>query len=503
MIEEINDIDILIRARYPLIYVVSSEEHRVIDAIAKISKNQVWVWSCVSGINPYDKLGEVAESTKDPLTALRFINNIKDVGIFILCDFHPFLDERYYDVIRYLKELNVKFKNVAKNIIILSPILSIPTELEKEISVVDFPLPSKDVISEIYDEIVDTLVKNPNMELKSSNKEYIIRALMGLNNNEIKNVLYKSAIKNRCFSLDTIIAEKQQIIRKSGVLEYYHSLESMNDIGGNDIIKDWIIQRKSAFSDDAKRFGLPNPKGVLLLGVSGCGKSLICKIVANIWGFPLLRLDMAKIFEGIVGSSERNMSQALRLAKAIAPCILWVDEIEKALSGVGSSNVSDAGTTSRVFGTFLTWLQEKTEPVFVVATANDVSALPPELLRKGRFDEIFFIDLPNSEERAEIFSIHIKKRGRKPLNFDLEALVKASRDFSGAEIESAIISGMFDAFDEKTELNTQFILNNLKVTVPLSKTMEEKITSMRDWAKNRARPTTSQTNQSITRGIEL
>lgn len=502
MIEEIKDIQVLIRARYPLIYVVSSEEQRVIRAIAETTKKQVWVWSCVSGINPYGELGEVSESTKDPLTALRFINNTNDAGIFILCDFHTFLDERYYSIIRYLKELNIKFKKIAKNIIILSPILQIPIELDKEISVVDFPLPNQDAILDIYEEVVSDVSKNPQVKI-NGNKEYIVRALMGLNTSEIRNVLYKSIIKHKCFSLDTIIAEKRQIIRKTGVLEYYHSLENIKNIGGNDIIKKWIIQRKSAFSDSAKEFGLPNPKGVLLLGVSGCGKSLICKTVANIWSFPLLRLDMAKIFEGIVGSSERNMTQALNLAKAISPCILWVDEIEKALSGVGSSNVSDAGTTSRVFGTFLTWLQEKEEPVFVVATANDVSALPPELLRKGRFDEIFFIDLPNSEERGEIFSIHIKKRDRKPLDFDLEALVKASRDFSGAEIESAIISGMFDAFDEKTELNTQFILDNLKVTVPLSKTMEEKITKMRDWAKNRARPTTSQANESLIRGIEL
>ena len=408
LIEEIKDIDVLVRARYPLIYVVSSEEHRVIDSIAKISKNPVYVWSCVAGMRTFEKMDEVSENTKDPMNVLRFINNSKEAGLFILCDFHTFLIEQNYDIIRFLKELNAKFKNVAKNIVILSPILKIPVELEKEISIVDFPLPDESEISNIYDNIANSFRNKPQVKL-NGNKEFIVKALRGLNISEIENVLYKSIIKDKCFSLDTIINEKRQIIRKTGILEYYHSSENIGDVGGMDILKHWIVQRKSAFSDSAREYGLPYPKGVLLLGVQGCGKSLSCKVISNIWKFPLLRLDMGSVFGGIVGESEGNIRKAIKLAEAVAPSILWIDEVEKGFSGTKSSNQSDAGTTSRVFGTFLTWLQEKTEPVFVVATANDVSALPPEFLRKGRFDDIFFIDLPNSDERAEIFNIHINK----------------------------------------------------------------------------------------------
>ncbi len=498
----LREIDLLIRARYPLIYVVSSEEQRIINSIAKISKNQVFVWSCVSGIRSFDKLNEVSDATKDPLSVLRFINNTSEAGVFILCDFHTFLTEQNYDVVRFLKELNSKFKKVIKNIIILSPILNIPKELEKDINIVDFPLPNESEIATVYDNIADTFKNNPKVEINGS-KEYIVKALAGLSIIEIENVLHKSIVKDRCFSLDTIIAEKSQIIRKTGILEYYHSSEAIGDVGGLDILKQWIVQRKSAFSNGAKKYGLPYPKGVLLLGVQGCGKSLSCKVISNIWKFPLLRLDMGSVFGGIVGESESNIRKAIQLAEAVSPSILWIDEVEKGFSGTQSSGHSDGGTTSRVFGTFLTWLQEKKKPVFVVATANDITALPPEFLRKGRFDDIFFIDLPNAEERSEIFKIHLSKRNWDVDNFDIDNLVKFSRDFSGAEIESAVISAMYESFDSGIELEDSYIISALEQTVPLSKTMQEVINGMRDWAKNRARPATSNTIIDIKRGIEL
>jgi SpoVK/Ycf46/Vps4 family AAA+-type ATPase len=253
-------------------------------------------------------------------------------------------------------------------------------------------------------------------------------------------------------------------------------------------LKDWLRKRRMAFSDDARKFGLPTPKGVLLIGVQGCGKSLCAKAVASLWRVPLLRLDLGRVFSSLVGSSEQNVRQAIQIAESVAPAILWMDEIEKALAGTQSSSFSDAGTTSRVFGTFITWLQEKTAPVFVIATANSISQLPPELLRKGRFDEIFFVDLPDRSEREDIFKIHIVKRGRDPEKFDMKKLADTSEGFSGAEIEEAVASALFDVFDTHQELTTESILQNLQATFPLSRTMKEEIENIREWAQDRARP---------------
>ena len=287
--------------------------------------------------------------------------------------------------------------------------------------------------------------------------------------------------------VNEVFAEKQQIIRKSGLLEYYAASEDFSNVGGLAVLKDWLNKRAVAFTDEARAFGLPAPKGILLLGVQGCGKSLCAKAVSRLWQLPLLRFDMGRMFGSFIGSSEENVRRAIAVAESVAPAILWVDEIDKAFAGSQSSGATDGGTTARVFGTFLTWLSEKNAPVFVVATANDVSQLPPELLRKGRLDEIFYVDLPSEEERGEIFRIHLAKRGRDPKNFDLPALAAASRDFSGAEIEEAIISALYDAFYSRQELTTEHVLTALAQTVPLAKTMDEKISHLRHWAEGRAR----------------
>jgi SpoVK/Ycf46/Vps4 family AAA+-type ATPase len=287
--------------------------------------------------------------------------------------------------------------------------------------------------------------------------------------------------------VNEVFAEKQQIIRKSGLLEYYKTEDDFSSVGGLTVLKDWLNKRSVAFTDEARAFGLPAPKGILLLGVQGCGKSLCAKAVSRLWQLPLLRFDMGRMFGSLVGSSEENVRRAIAVAESVAPAVLWVDEIDKAFVGSQSSGATDGGTTARVFGTFLTWLSEKDAPVFVVTTANDVSQLPPELLRKGRLDEIFYVDLPNEEEREQIFRIHVAKRGREPKNFDLKELAAASKDFSGAEIEEAVISALYDAFYAKEELSTQYVLAALAATVPLAKTMSEKINDARKWAIGRAR----------------
>ena len=266
----------------------------------------------------------------------------------------------------------------------------------------------------------------------------------------------------------------------------------MESVGGLDALKSWLIKRSVVFSDQARDYGLPAPKGVLLLGVQGCGKSLMAKTISNIWQLPLLRFDVGQVFGSLVGSSEENIRRAIKVAESVSPVVFWVDEIDKAFRGSrGSGAGTDGGTSARVFSTFLTWLSEKQEPVFVVATANDISALPPELLRKGRFDEIFFVDLPSFTERKEIFRVHIAKRKMNTDEFDLEALAQSATGYSGAEIEEAIISAMFDSFYEKEKLTTDRLIEGLKLTVPLSKTMSEDIDELRKWADGRARAATS------------
>jgi SpoVK/Ycf46/Vps4 family AAA+-type ATPase len=296
--------------------------------------------------------------------------------------------------------------------------------------------------------------------------------------------------------VNEVSSEKQQIIRKSGLLEYYASVESFSNIGGLSVLKDWLNKRAMAFSQEARMFGLPAPKGILMLGVQGCGKSLCAKAVSTQWQLPLLRFDMGRMFGSLVGSSEENVRRAIAVAESVAPAILWVDEIDKAFAGAQGSGATDGGTTARVFGTFLTWLSEKSAPVFVVATANDISQLPPELLRKGRLDEIFFVDLPSPEERTEVFRIHLTKRGRAPQGFDLGALSGGSKDFSGAEIEEAINSALYDAFYAGEDLTTAHVLKALGETVPLARTMDEQINRLRSWAEGRAR------NASVARGAK-
>ncbi|MEK7486279.1 MAG: AAA family ATPase, partial [Planctomycetota bacterium] len=289
-------------------------------------------------------------------------------------------------------------------------------------------------------------------------------------------------------------------------LEYCEPHLKIGDVGGLDGLKIWLEKRVLAFTERARKFDLPYPKGVLLVGIQGCGKSLCAKAVSSLWNMPLLRFDMGKIFSGYVGSSEENVRRAINVAESIAPVVLWADEIDKAFSGSQSSGSTDGGTSARVMSTFLTWLSEKTKPVFVIATANDISQLPPELLRKGRLDEIFFVDLPNEEERRHIFKIHIEKRHREAKHFDIQQLAKLSEGFSGAEIEQAVISALYDVFYLDRPLKTEDILNSLQETVPLSKTMHENILALRAWADGRARYATQKGKMNInkpTRKLEM
>ncbi|MGD0259364.1 MAG: AAA family ATPase [Verrucomicrobiota bacterium] len=494
-----TEIEILIRARYPILYVITSEEMRVQKVLVEIAagrQKKVFEWTYSSGIVPAGASIQSQKgrnpATKDPLAALDLVIDQIEPAIFLFKDFHPFLTRSNFAVIRRLKDIALHLKNSRKTIVLISPVMEIPAELDKEITVINLPQPGKEDLAALLDKAVEELRESQQVEiaLDEEGRDRLLQAALGLTLGEAENVFAKIIVKNQRLSGDhvnEVFAEKQQIIRKSGLLEYYAAEEDFASVGGLSVLKDWVNKRAVAFTAEARAFGLPAPKGVLLLGVQGCGKSLCAKAVSRLWQLPLLRFDMGRMFGSLVGSSEENVRRAIAVAESIAPAVLWVDEIDKAFTGSQNSGVTDGGTTARVFGTFLTWLSEKSAPVFVVATANDVSQLPPELLRKGRLDEIFYVDLPLDEERAEIFRIHLAKRNRNPEEFDLPALAAASKDFSGAEIEEAIISALYDAFYAKQELATAHVLATLSQTVPLARTMAEKITAQRNWATGRAR----------------
>jgi len=495
--KQLQQIDVLIRARYPLLYLVSSEEGRVTRALGEIAQREdkrFFCWTETLGLQPglAQIPPEADAGTMDPVDALETIRTRQEPSIYLLKDFSFFLSPQYEKaskVMRKLRDLTNSLRTTYTTIILLSPRLFLPPELEKETSVLDFDLPDMTELGGLLEQAITALKNHPDIkiDLTEAQREAVIKAALGLTYDEAENVFARCVVEKQGFDVEDILAEKKQIIRKSGTLEYYEATERIENIGGLHILKEWLDRRALAFTEKAKEFGLPAPKGVLLLGVQGCGKSLTAKAVASLWQMPLLRLDVGSIFTGLVGASEENVRRAIKLAEAVSPAVLWVDEIEKGLSGSRSSGQLDAGVTARVFATITTWLQEKTKPVFVVATANDISALPPELLRKGRFDEIFFIDLPDEEERREIFAIHLKKRKREPKKFDIARLAKESEGFSGAEIEQVVISSLYDAFEQDRDIATKDIVGSLHETVPLSVTMKEEIEELREWAKGRAR----------------
>ncbi len=481
-----DELKLLIRARYPIIYLLTYEEDRAEALLRKISSDlnkKLITWSASasrSGSTPNQNAAAILDkaiSSADP-------------EIYMLRDFHPYLDNEI--VIRKMRDTVAEFAKSHKTLIIVSPTLKIPPELEKEITIVDLPLPGRKDIRSLLTETLAFAERSSRLtvSLSEEEKNSVTDAALGLTLSQARRIFSKALLDNYVFDGDDvnlILFEKKQLIRKSGSLEYYDAKDTISEVGGMNSLKEWLVDRRESYSERARTYGLPLPKGLLLLGVQGCGKSLTSKAVANLWNQPLLRLDMGKIFSSFIGSSEENMRKAIATAESLAPVILWIDEIEKGFSGIKSSGATDAGVTSRIFGTFLTWMQEKTKAVFVIATANSISDLPPELLRKGRFDEIFFIDLPKKAERAEIFRIHIHKRGRKPSDYKIDEFVENSEGFSGAEIEMAVVEGMYAGFGRKREFTTEDILAALRASVPLSRTMFEEIESLRSWAAQRAR----------------
>lgn len=480
-----------IRARYPLIYLVTSEEVRAEEALEEVGRatgKEVVTWSCSKGFQPPQ--GEAKKSTQ-PEEALKYIEGSDKKAVFVLKDFHPYMEEE--KILRRMRDLVHHLKRSYKTILLVSPVLKIPPELEKDINVYDLPLPDAQELGEVLNNLLEPYRNSQKVkvELTKDLQEKVIQATLGLTRNEAENVYAKALITDRTFNKDDlprIIDEKKQLIRKSGILDFIGLSTTLSNVGGLEKLKDWLRQRGGAFSSKAREYGLPEPKGILMLGVQGCGKSLSAKAIAAEWNLPLLRLDIGQIFDSFIGNSEANMRKAIALAEAMSPTVLWLDEIEKGFAGAQGGGSGDTGVTQRVFGTFLTWMQEKIKPVFVIATANDIESLPPELLRKGRFDEIFFIDLPTPKERKVIFDIHFGLKKRDPKKYDVARLAKEADQFSGAEIEQAILSAMYKAFAEDREFTTEDVLESIAETVPLAVTASEKITYLRQWADKRARP---------------
>ncbi len=488
------EIEILIRAKYPILYVVSWEERRVEEQLTAVAKNlnrTLHTWTLTQGMKPtVTRTSGPAKPTTLPgeLEALALVYEAAEFTIFLLKDFHPYMKDSR--VIRLLRDLAARLRGRTSTLILMGPTLTLPTELEKDVTVIDFPMPTAGEIDDTLTRCIDAIKDNPNVntKLKPRERELIVKSAQGLTIDEVESVFARSLVEKRKFDVEVVLEEKQQIVRKSGLLEYFPPSSKLNDVGGMELLKDWLDKRNDAFTDKAKKFGIPAPKGILLLGVQGCGKSLLAKAVAAEWNLPMLKLDVGRIFGSLVGQSEENIRKAIKVAESVAPCILWADELEKGFAGVGGSGVSDSGTTARVFATFLTWMQDKTKPVFLIATANDVSALPPEMLRKGRFDEIFFVDLPDADERKAIFSIHLSKRHRDPATFDLDKLSAATKGFSGAEIEQVVVASLYPAFDAGRELANEDMLAEAKAVVPLSVMMREEIDELRTWAQMRTRP---------------
>ncbi|WP_341279247.1 AAA family ATPase [Paenibacillus sp. FSL H8-0537] len=505
----------LMRARFPFIYIPTWEEERALSVIDSAVKNEaliktvrkVFIWSMTDGLAEEGQRGR--EESKSPLRCLEMIEASEEAAVFVLKDFHVFLGgggkPADHQIIRKIRDLIPALKRSInpKNVIILSPTLTLPSDLQKEITIVDFELPTFVEMKSMLIEMVEANQASGRIviDLTPEDLERLAKAALGLTLHEAENAFALAMVEDGKLDkhdVEIILEEKRQIIKKSEILEFIKSDLKIEDVGGLENLKRWLLKRNKSWLDSAAEYGLPAPKGVLITGVPGCGKSLIAKAISAMWKLPLLRLDVGQIFSGIVGSSEENMRKAIKTVEAISPSILWIDEIEKGFSGMTGSG--DSGTSNRVFGTFLTWMQEKTKPVFVIATANNIHALPAEMLRKGRFDEIFFVDIPTYKERKDIFRLHIVKRLKSPKSVGdfqltdehLDLLASMTEGYVGAEVEQIVISAMFEAFSEDRSIQFEDFRKSIQTMVPLSVTQAEQIQGIREWANVRAVAATPQ-----------
>jgi AAA+ superfamily predicted ATPase len=474
-----EQLDVYLRARFTLIVVVTPEEERALQTIKAVcdrTKRPCLMWDMADNFQWLGAAAGSAPSAKDPLVALEHIDKAGDDGLYVLKDFHECWSNP--QVKRKLRSVAQRLKFTKKSILVTCPAHKIPEEFKDEAVVVDFPHPSVAELEGVFNRIARA--PGVKLNLTKLGRDKLVQAALGLTAAQAYRVFARAIVTDGVLDdrdIRLVTEEKKQIIRESEALEFYEVTETPDDVGGLGVLKEWLRLRERAFTQEAREYGLPSPKGIALLGIPGTGKSLTAKMIGGLWRLPLLRLDVGSLFGSLVGESEERARRALHVAGMMAPCVVWIDEMEKALAHGGQ----DAGTSTRVFGSILTWMQEKKAPVFVVATANDISTLPPELLRKGRFDEIFFLDLPTVAERREIFAVHLRKRNRLPQDYDIVRLAQESDGYVGAEIEQAIIDAMYVGFNSGREFTTEDISAALKRQVPLSVSQRETIDGLRDW----------------------
>jgi AAA+ superfamily predicted ATPase len=474
-----QELDVYLRARFTLVVLVTPEEERALQAIRAVcerGKRPCLTWDVADGFVALT--GGAAPSARDPLSALEQIDKAEGDAVYVLKDFHECWGNG--QIKRKLRGVAQRLKFTRKSILVTTFSPKLPEELRDEAVVVDLPPPTAEELEAVLSRL--TRVPGVKVNLTKLGREKLVQAALGLTAAQAQRVFAKAIVADGVLDdrdIGLVTDEKKQLIRESQALEFYPVTETLADVGGLGVLKEWLRMRERAFTQEARAYGLPPAKGIALIGIPGTGKSLTAKMIGGLWRLPLLRLDVGALFGSLVGESEERTRRALRVAEACAPTVLWLEEVEKALASGGL----DGGTSTRVFGTILTWMQEKTAPVFVVATANNISQLPPELLRKGRFDEIFFLDLPTQEERQEIFAVHLRKRKRLPGDFDLDRLARASEGYVGAEIEQAIVEAMYVGFNAGREFTTEDIAAALKRQVPLSVSSRETVGMLRNWLR--------------------
>ena len=489
--DNLRDLKLLVLSRHPIICVNSFEEERVIQLVERVAVElQVpgYVWKATTGLSRFG-VDQAIYETQPPLKALESVASIRGDGVYLMLDLHRHLDDS--TIVRLLRDIAEAFSRKGSALVLCSPDLQVPDELAKSVVPFHLELPDPRELGLLVGRTLRDLAMDHTIKIDVSKEDLrrVAEALRGLTLLEAGRVLTQVVMEDMALTASDvrrILSLKKDLIARDGVLEYYPQEDSLKSIGGLDNLKAWLRRRKAAFDPGAREHGLEPPKGLLLLGVQGCGKSLCAKAVASEWGLGLLKLDPGRLYDKYVGESEKNLRRALATAEAMSPCVLWIDEIEKGFSTEGSE--TDGGLSRRLLGTFLGWLQDRKATVFVVATANEIETVPPELFRKGRFDETFFVDLPSAAARREVFSIHLSRRKQEPAAFDLGALESASQGFSGAEIEQAIVAALYAAFADKKPLDIATLLGEIRSTVPLSRTYREKVEALRRWAAGRAVP---------------
>jgi AAA+ superfamily predicted ATPase len=477
-----SELDIYLRARCTLLVLITLEEERALDTIKELcqqTKRRCLTWDVAEGFRVLTASSATPPSAKDPISALDVVDKLDGDALIVLKDFHEAWSNAQFK--RKLRSVTQRLKFTRKSLLITTPTAKLPEELKDEALLVEFPPPTEEHLNAVLNSL--TQAPGVKVNLTPLGREKLVQAALGLTAAQAGRIFAKAIVSDGTLDdrgIELVTRDKKQIIAESKALEFYAVTETPDDVGGLGVLKEWLRLRERAFTQEARDYGLRAPKGIALIGIPGTGKSLTAKMIGGLWRLPLVRLDVGALFGGLVGESEENTRRALRLAETVSPCVLWIDEMEKALAQGGL----DGGTSTRVFGSILTWMSEKTVPCFVVATANDVSRLPPELLRKGRFDEIFFLDLPTMEERRDIFRVHVRKKRREPQNFDLARLARESESYTGAEIEQAIEDAMTQGFsDDRREFTTDDIVAALHALVPLSRSQKEQVEALRNWLR--------------------